>query len=155
MLLKRWEPFADIRRADRDIDRFWRHMFRPTYQWPRNWDGNGYLPIDVYNDGDNLVVRAELPGFGLEDVDVTITENTLTIKGEHKVEKEVKEENYLHREHRAGAFRRSITLPRDLDTEKAAATHENGILTVTIPKSEEAKPKTLKVEVKSLTGSKS
>lgn len=155
MLLKRWEPFADIRRADRDIDRFWRQMFRPTYHWPRNWDGNGYLPIDVYNDGDNLVVRAELPGVGLEDVDVAITENTLTIKGEHKVEKEVKEENYLHREHRAGAFRRSIALPPDLDTEKAAATHENGILTVTIPKSEEAKPKTLKVEVKSLTGPKS
>ena len=155
MLLKRWEPFTDIRRMDRDIDRFWRHMFRPTYFQTWNWNGDGRLPIDVYNDDANLVVRAELPGVGPEDVDVTITENTLTIKGDHQIEKEVKDENYLHREHRAGAFRRSIALPRDLDTGKAAATHENGILTVTIPRSEEAKPKTLKLDVKSLTGPKS
>ena len=84
----------------------------------------------------------------MEEVDITITGDTLTIKGETKVKEEVKREDYLHQEHRYGAFTRSVTLPSGLDTDKAGASFEDGILTLTIPKSEQVKPKQIKIKAK-------
>ena len=152
VLLKHWEPFAGLRRMDAEMGRMRRHMLRPLYMQPRFSAGDGHVAIDVYQDADNLTVRAALPGVKPEDVDVTITDNILTIKGDSKSEKEVKEEDYLHREYRNGTFRRAVALPHDLNTEKAEASYDNGILTVTIPKSQESKPKSLKLNVKSLEG---
>ena len=148
MLLKRWQPFAELRRMDNEMDRIWRHTFRPLHPWPRFWEGDGRMAIDVYQDAENLKVRATMPGVKPEDMEVTGTGNTLTIKGKSKFEKEVDEE-YLHREHRYGALRRSVTLPQGLEIGKADASYENGVLTVTIPRSEESRAKTLKIEVKS------
>ena len=149
MLLKRWEPFAGLTKMDTDMDRMWRHMFRPHYTWPRLWGVDGHPAVDIYQDADHVVVRAALPGIKPEDMEVTITEDALTIKGERKDEKEVKEENYLHREHRYGAFRRAVALPLGLDAAKAKASYENGILTVTVPKTEGSRPKSLKIDVES------
>jgi HSP20 family protein len=104
--------------------------------------------IDMYQTPSEVVVKAALPGVKPEEVDITITGDTLTIKGETKASQEVKREDYIYQEHRYGAFSRSITLPSFLQSEKAEATFENGILTLTIPRAEEAKPKTIKVKTK-------
>ena len=154
MVLQRWEPFSQLRRMDRDVDRIWRHMFRPHHTWPRYGTSYGAVPVDVYEDGDHLVVRATIPGVAFEDLEVTTAENVLTIKDETKVEKEVKEDEYLHREHRYGSFSRQVALPRGLDTADAKASYRNGILTVTIPKTEETKPKALKIEVEAADAAK-
>ena len=148
MLLKRWEPFAGLRRYDSEIDRLWRHPIRALYTRPYYWGGSGQMSVDVYRDGENLVVRASLPGVKPEDVDVSFTDNALTINGESKLEREVKEEEYLYREHRSSSFKRSVALPDGLNTDKADASYDNGVLTVTIPTSEPSKRKSLKVNVK-------
>ena len=159
MLLKRVEPFAGLRRMDEDMDRMWRHAFGGGHRSPREWYGNGHLPLDVYTNADSFVIRATAPGMRPEDLEVTITDNVLTIKGKGKgetqAEKENKEETYLHREVRFGAFHRTIALPRGLDTEKAETTYEAGVLTINIPKGEEHKPKTLKINVKTLEEARS
>ena len=155
VLLKRWEPFAELRRMDSEMERMWGHMFRPLHGRPRVWNGSGHMDIDVYHEEDNLVVRASMPGVNPEDVEVTVTNDALTIKGESKVEKEVKEESYLHRERRYGTFKRTVALPEGVDTEKATTSYENGVLTVTIPKIAERKPKPLKINAKPLEGKKS
>lgn len=156
MLLKRWTPFSELRRMDSDFDRIWGHTLRPIYRRPRFSVPDGHVEVDVYNEEDNLVVRASLPGVKPEDLKVTVADSILTISGESKAESEAKEENYLHRERRYGSFSRSVSLPRHLDAAKADASYENGVLTVTVPRDEESKPKLLEVKVKSksLTGKK-
>ena len=148
MLLKRWEPIAELRRMDSEMDRMWRHTFHPFRPWPRFWSEFGRVAIDIYQDADNLVVKAAMPGVKPDDLDLDITDGALTIKGESKFEKDVKDEDYLHRERRYGSYRRVVALPRDLNTEKADASYDDGILTVTIPKSEETRRKPLKISVK-------
>jgi HSP20 family protein len=104
--------------------------------------------LDVYQTASEVVVKAALPGVKPEEVEITISGDVLTIKGETKAEQEVKREDYLYQEQRYGAFTRSITLPSALNTEKAEATFEDGVLTLTIPRTEEAKPKAIKVKPK-------
>ena len=155
MLLKRWEPFGDLRRMDHEFDRIWRHASRPAYFRGPNWIHDGHVAVDVYEEGDDLVVRATLPGVKPEDVDASITDNTLTIEAKGELEEEVKEKEYLHRERRLGALRRVVTLPRNLKTDVAEANYENGVLTIRIPKADEAKRKSLQINVKALEGKKS
>ena len=100
----------------------------------------------MYHTANDVVVKAALPGVKPDDVEITIVGDTLTIKGEAKAEEEVKREDYLYQERRYGAFSRSVTLPSGLDTDKAEATFENGVLTLTIPKVEKVKPKQVKVK---------
>jgi HSP20 family protein len=116
---------------------------------PRTW-AQGVLetPVDMYQTENDVVVKAALPGVKADGVDIPITGDTLTIKGEQKDEKEVNEENYFYRERRSGSFQRTVTLPGGLDTSKAAADFEDGVLTLTIPRSEEQKPKQIQVKAK-------
>ena len=148
MLLKRWESFNDLRKVQVDMDRVRKYVVCPTSVWPRLWAINGHVDIDVYDRDDNLVVRASVPGVKPDELDVTVTEDTLTIKGESRFGSEVKEEEYLHREHLLGSFDRTVALPQGLATAEANATFENGILTVAIPHSAESKPKSLKINVR-------
>ena len=104
-------------------------------------------PVDIYHTTNDIVVKAALPGVKPEEVDITITGDTLTIKGKTKAE-EVKREDYLYQEHRYCAFSRSVTLPSGLNTDEAEATFDNGILTLTIPNVEKVKPKQIKVKAK-------
>ena len=105
-------------------------------------------PVDVFQTGDHeLVLKAELPDMSREDIDVTVENFVLTIKGEKKLATDVKEEHFHHIERRYGAFSRSFSLPRTVDASKVAADYKNGVLTVRLPLREEAKPRQIKVDV--------
>ena len=104
--------------------------------------------VDMYQTDDAVVVKSAIPGIKPEDIDISITGDTLTIKGETRVEEEVNEENYIRRERRYGSFCRSLALPLPVVTDKAEAEFENGVLTLTLPKAEEVKPKAIKIKAK-------
>jgi HSP20 family protein len=105
-------------------------------------------PVDIFEtDNHDLVVRAELPGLSREDIEVTVENSTLVLKGAKKLDAEVKEENYRRIERSYGTFHRSFTLPTTVDTSKVGADFKNGVLTVKLPFREEAKPRTIKVDV--------
>ena len=148
MNLVRWEPFKDMMSLRQAMDRLMEESFvrHPRALWLLG-DG-GLPPIDMYQTPNELVVKAALPGVKPDEVDITISDGTLTIKGETKATEEVKREDYLYQEHRYGAFNRSIALPSTLESDKAEATFDNGVLTVTIPRAEEVKPRTIEVKTK-------
>ena len=109
--------------------------------------GSFVPPVDVYEDEHNLVVKLEIPGVNEDDLDVQVENNTLTVKGERKFEKEEKEENFHRIERRYGSFERSFRLPNTVDGDKAEANYDKGILSVSLVKRPEAKPKQIKVGV--------
>jgi HSP20 family protein len=105
-------------------------------------------PVDIFQTGDHeLVLKAELPDMSREDIDITVENFVLTVKGEKKLSHEVKEEQYHHLERRYGTFSRSFSLPQTVDSNRVAAEYKNGVLTVRLPLREEAKPRTIKVDV--------
>jgi HSP20 family protein len=104
-------------------------------------------PVDIYETEDSLVFKAELPGVTKEDITVEVKDNTMTLKGEKKFQKEVKEENYHRVERAYGNFQRAFTLPGMVDQEKVKAKFKDGILEIVLPKSEKAKPKQIKVDM--------
>jgi HSP20 family protein len=110
----------------------------------------GLLPLDVYQTDNDVVIKATIPGITPEEVDIFITGDTVTIKGEQKEESEVKEEDYMLKERRYGSFSRSITIPVSVKSDKADATFDNGVLTLTLPKAEEIKPKQIKIKPKAM-----
>ncbi len=145
--LIRWDPFEPLSLRNA-IERLFDDSFvRPSFGWLAPI-GAAELAIDLYETKDDVVVKAALPGVKPDQVEVTITGDTLTIKGEVKEDRQVKEENYIRKERRYGAFCRSVVLPGGVKADKADATFENGVLTLKIPKAEDAKPKTIKVKTK-------
>jgi HSP20 family protein len=102
----------------------------------------------MYETDEAVVVKSGVPGVDPGDIDISVTADTLTIKGETKAEEEVEEESYVHRERRYGAFSRSLTIPVPIQADKAEAEFEDGVLTLTLPKAEEVKPKAIKVKAK-------
>jgi HSP20 family protein len=111
-------------------------------------EGSATLALDVFEDADDVTVKASLPGISPQEVDIAITGDVLTIKGEKSEEKEEKQGNWHLRERRYGAFQRSISLPAAVQADKADAVFENGVLTLTLPKVEEIKPKSIKIKTK-------
>ncbi len=147
MNLVRWEPFREITSLRQAADRlFVDSFFHPSHRWLELRGSE--LPINMHQTKGEVVVRAALPGIKPDEVDITITGDILTIKGEHKEEQETREEDYMYREQRYGTFRRSVAIPVQVKHDKAEATFEDGILTLTIPKVEEVKPKQIKVKTK-------
>jgi HSP20 family protein len=121
--------------------------FMPTRVWRTAGDvAELTFPVDVYETGDNVVVRAVLPGVKPEDVDISVTEGVLHIKGSTQYEQKEENENWYRREIRYGAFARSIPLPTRVNHEMANAEFENGILTITLPKAEEVRPKQIPIK---------
>jgi HSP20 family protein len=116
---------------------------------PLSWrqlDGEMLNPaIDVHQTGDEIIVSASLPGLKAEDVDITITGQTLAIRGEFKADESISRDQYLYRERRYGTFHRQLQLPVRVQGDAATATFEDGVLTLTIPKAEEVKPRQVKV----------
>jgi len=153
MNIVRWEPFREITSLRDAMDRLFEDSFvRLPRLWtaPETWD----LPVDMHQTDNDLVIKASLPGFKPEEVDISINDGTLNIKGEHKEEEEVKEDNYFYKERRYGAFSRSLPIPVKVKSNKAEAVFEDGVLTLTLPKAEEVKPKQIKVKAKQTTEDK-
>jgi HSP20 family protein len=146
--IERWHPFTELMSLRQAMDRLFEDSFvRPS----RALEALGEVAapaLDIYQTPSEIVVKATLPGVKSEDVTIDITGDTLTVKGEHKAEQEVKREDYLYQERRYGAFSRSVVLPNGLKSDKAEATMEDGVLTLTIPKAEKVKPKAIKVKAK-------
>jgi HSP20 family protein len=147
MAIVRWEPFRDLMATQRDFDRLFREAFSPVLGEGEVSTRTWAPPVDIYENGDNLVLKAELPGVNPEDVDIRVEDNTLYLKGERKFEKEVEEQNYHRVERSYGTFTRTFALPNSIDADKVAAHYKDGVLTLTMPKKEEAKPKTIKINV--------
>ena len=146
MAIVRWEPLRDLVNAQRDFGRLFRDAFSSqldeTELSTRSWAP----PVDIYETDNDIVLKAELPGVDSKDVEVRVEDNTLYLKGERKFEKEVKDQNYHRIERSYGSFARSFSLPSSISTDKVKAEFKDGLLTISMPKREEAKPKTVKIE---------
>ena len=147
-----WRPFMDLARWDRDMERMMGDFLGRKPWWPERWFRTEGVEltapvVDLYEEKDDIVVKAELPGIDKDNIEVNLADHTLTIKGEKKKEEEIKEENYYRSERSYGSFVRTLELPKDVHTDKVKATFKNGILEVRLPKTEEAKAKEVKVKV--------
>jgi HSP20 family protein len=143
----RWEPFREMVSLRDVMDRMLDDGF-PRPPFPFGPWVEGSMAVDMYENQDSVVVKTAIPGVKAEDIDVSIAGDILTIKAETKQEEEVKRENYLRRERRIGSYYRAVTLPGGLQTDKADADYSDGLLTLTLPKAEEVKPKSIKVTAK-------
>ena len=147
-------PLSELSGMERELERMLGGFFsRPWFgwRWPerlRFGDVEFREPaIEVYEEKDDVVVKAEVPGIKKEELEVNITDDLLTIKGQKKKEEEVKEKGYYYSERSFGSFERSIEIPRPVHTDKAHASFKDGVLEVRIPKTEEAKRKEVKLRV--------
>jgi HSP20 family protein len=142
----RWEPAREMMTLREAMDRLFDDAFtRPLSLNNGNWS----VPaVDMYQTDNEVVVKAALPGIKADEVQINVTGELLTLKGETKQEEEKKEKAYHIREQRWGTFERSIALPTQVVADKAKAEFENGVLTITLPKAEEVKPKTINIKTK-------
>jgi len=151
MPITRWRPSTGLipRRLFRELEEptriFNRSLFPTVWRRFPALEKEWMPAIEMYEEEGKYVVKAELPGMKEEDIDVSVTDDTLTIKGERKAENETTEENYYRSESSYGSFFRTIALPSNVDGEKIDAHYENGVLEVSLPKVVEAKPKKVKV----------
>ena len=122
-------------------------LLEDAFVMPRGGDGQGWggPALNVYEESDNLIVEAQLPGMKPEDLDINVEQGVLTISGQTTTDEERKERNYLVREHRTGRFSRSLRLPATYDADACTASFEHGVLKLTFPKSEAAKPRRIQI----------
>ena len=143
--LIRWEPVREMMTLREAMDQ----LFNDAFTRPVSMSGGSVIPaIDVYQNNDDVIVKAALPGLKADDVQISVSADVLTLRGEFKQENEQKDTTYHIREQRYGSFERSIMLPSDVQTDKSKADFENGILTITLPKAESVKPKTITIKAK-------
>jgi len=148
--LVRWEPFPEFVTLREAMNRLFQDSFvRPGEGTELTQLSAGRLAVDMYETDQAVVVKSALPGVKPEDVDISLVGDVLTIKGEVSSEDEAKEESYIRRERRTSSFYRSVSVPVPVVAEKGKAEFENGELTLTLPKAEEVKPKSIKVVAKS------
>lgn len=146
--MTRWEPFRGSPTLQEQLNRFFNDTFLRS-QGEESALTTWAPAVDIYESGEELVVKADLPDINEKDIDVRVENNLLTIRGERKFEKNVSEDNYLRVERSYGAFSRSFSLPNTVNTEAIHADYKNGVLTVKLPKREEAKPRQVKVQISS------
>jgi HSP20 family protein len=148
MTVTRWDPFREVASLQNRMN----SLFQ---DFSRNQGGESDLPttvgfvppVDVYEDGHKIVLKLEVPGIKQDDLDIRIENNTLTVRGERKFEKEEKEENFHRIERRYGTFFRAFTLPTSVDTENVKANYDSGVLKLELDKRAEAKPKQIKIGI--------
>ena len=147
MAMVRWEPVRDLLSLQERMNR----MFDTSYRGAADEDwalGESWAPaVDIYEKDGNIVLKAELPGVDPKDVDVRVENNLLTLRGERKFDTEVKRDNYHRVERSYGSFSRSFTLPNVVDTQNIKAEYRDGVLHMTLPKREEAKPRQIQINV--------
>lgn len=147
MAIVKYNPFRELRtmqdQMNRMLDMAWNREFGEELK-----EGVWQPPVDIYEDEHSVVIKAEVPDVEQKDIEIRIENNTLTMRGERKHASDVKKENYYRVERYFGQFQRSFSLPSSIDQEKVQAACDKGILTITLPKRTEAKPKQISVEVK-------
>ena len=143
--LVRWDPFREMVTLRDAMDSLFENAFLAPGQGGESSQGWA-LPLDVTEKQDNFVVKASVPGIKPEDLDITVMGEMLTIKGEMKSDEEKKDERYHLRERRWGSFSRSVTLPAPVKADAVQAEYNNGVLTLTLPKSDEARPKRIAIQ---------
>lgn len=142
------DPFRDLEQIQREVNRLFDFsLSRREDKETGLLEGMWTPAVDIFDSKDNILVRADLPGLKKEDIDISVRDNVLTIKGEKKQEKEVKEKEYVRTERFYGSFHSAMSLPAGVDESKVTAAYKNGVLEITLPKKEEAKPKQIKVDV--------
>lgn len=143
--LIRWDPLREMSEVRSLMDRAFDDFFSRS---PVTYNGMGSVEVNLVQTDDDLVVKASIPGVKPEDINISISGDTLTLRGEIKEDEEYKNANYHIKEMRLGSFSRTMTLPVKVDADKAKAEFENGVLRLTMPKAEEVKPKTITVKAK-------
>lgn len=142
--ITRWDPFRNVSTLQEQVNRLFEDSFFRGHADQSSL--SAWTPsVDIYEDGDQLVIKADLPDVNEKDIDIRLENHTLSIRGERKLQKKVSEENYLRVERASGAFSRSFALPNTVNAEQINAEYRNGVLTVTLPKREESKPRQIKV----------
>jgi HSP20 family protein len=144
MAIQLWDPFREAVSLRDAMNALFQESFvRPTSLFTQ--DGLAVLPLDVTETADKFVIKASVPGVKPEDVQITVQGDTLTIRGECRSEEEKTGERWHLRERHFGSFQRSVSLPAPVDSDKAQASYEYGVLTLTLPKTEDAKPRQIKI----------
>ena len=147
MRLKVWEPYRSFKPFHRNVGRFF-NEFDWGLQPAEGLDDTTWAPkVDIYETDSSYVLNAELPGLTKEEINIDVNDNTLTLKGEKKFEEKVEKDNYVRVERNYGNFARSFALSDDVNPEGITASYKEGVLELTLPKKEEAKPKEIKVEI--------
>jgi HSP20 family protein len=148
-------PFHEMERRFQEMEKRFEDFFRRPFSLMPSWLPRLRMPeieeispsVDVLTEGDDVVVKAELPGMKKEDIDISLTKDTITISGEKKKEEKVEKKDYYRFERSYGSFKRSFSLPAEVQTEKASAKFKDGVLEIRVPKTEEAKKKEKKVMI--------
>jgi HSP20 family protein len=144
MAITRWDPFREVASLQNRVN----SLFRDFTEGESSMTTASFVPaVDVYEDAQKVVLKLEVPGIEEKDLDVRVENNTLTIKGERKFDKEEKEENFHRIERRYGSFYRAFTLPSTVDTEAIGASYNAGVLKLELKKKAEAQPKQIKINV--------
>jgi HSP20 family protein len=141
----RWEPFNEMVSLRAAVNQLFQDSFIRPGSWLMPFDG-AQPAVDMIATKDEVIVKASVPGIKPDDIDISLTGDQLTIKGETKSEQKIEEGSYIRQERRFGSFQRTVALPTSVISDKARAEFENGVLTLTLPKSAEVKPKTIKVQ---------
>src|SRR6202035_2535858 len=144
-VLTRWEPFREFTTLQDRMNRLFRDSYGPEAQDQSLATSAFVPPVDVYEDEHNVTLKLEVPGIDENDIDVRIDNNTLTVHGERKLEKDEKEENFRRVERHYESFTRSFTLPSSVDTGQVSADYAKGVLKIKLDKKADAKPKQIKV----------
>ena len=150
--ITRWDPFAEMATLRQAFDRMFDDI-RPVRAYTAN-GGDAYFPVDLSETNDEIIIKASLPGVKPEDIEISVTGQVLTLKGESREDHEENTKNYFRRERRHGAFMRQFQLPTEVESERAQATFEHGVLRLALPKAEAVKPKTIKVNAQPVLESK-
>jgi HSP20 family protein len=146
MNLIKWNPLRERDTFSDRFSRFFDDAFLPSLWLREDKDFHDWAPsVDIYDDEDKIVIKAEIPGVGKDDIHIDVKDRVLTLSGERSNEKEVKEVNFHRKERTFGKFQRSFTLPEGLDSDRIAADYKDGVLNIEIPKPEEKKPKKISV----------
>src|SRR5579863_5927211 len=146
-VLTRFEPFREFGTLQDRINRVFRDSYSGAGQDEALTTSSFAPAVDVYEDEHQIALKIEVPGIDEKDIDIRVENNTRTVHGERKIEKEEKEENYRRVERQYGSFTRTFNLPQTVDTENVSANYDKGVLKIALPKKAEAKPKQLKVNV--------
>ncbi len=147
MAITRYNPFRELMTLSERLNKMFDEGLLPATD--DEFLTGAWVPaVDIYENENEIVIKAEVPGMSEKDVEVTVENNMLTIKGERKFEEEVKKENYHRIERAYGSFQRSFQLPATVDVAKISAEQKDGILTIKLPKKEEQKPKKINIKVK-------